>query len=64
MMIDSSQATPTTHYSAAALSDVVARPGALARTNASHGAAYRYKRPMRRGPRRGLPLHAAYCSVA
>ena len=65
MMIDSSQATPTIPLQCS-------RPERRRRaarspsshSNASHVAAYRYKRPMRRGARRGLPLHAAYCGPA
>ena len=61
MMTDSSLATPTIPLQCGRPK----RRRRAARSPSSHsnairGAAYRYKRPMRRGARRGLPLHEAY----
>ena len=64
MMTDSSLATPTIPLQCGRPKR--RRPAAhpSSHSNASRGAAYRYKRPMQRGARRGQPVYAAYCGAA
>jgi len=64
MMTDSYLATPTIPLQCGRPKRRRRAADPSSHSNASHDAAYRYERPMRRGARRGLPLHAAYCGAA